>query len=139
METQAIIGGNQERKGVGMNLTFLEIAGIMLLLLAIIATGFWVSSGEKPYNSGIFTLHKLISVAAVVILTVITIKTGRASGLNGYELICVAVTGLLFLGTLVTGGMLSVDKVMPAIVLRMHHILPFLTTASTGITLFVLK
>ena len=139
METQASTGGNKKQKGVGMNLTFWGIAGILLLFLMIIATGFWMSSGGKPYNSGIFTLHKLISVAAVVILTVITIKTHRASGLNGYELIAVIVTGILFLGTLVTGGMLSVDKAMPAIVLRMHHILPFLTTASTGITLFVLK
>lgn len=139
MEARTVAGRNKTRKGVVMNLTFWGIAGITLMFLMIIATGFWVSIGGKPYNTGIFTLHKLISLAAVVILTIITVKTCKASGLNGFALTGVIVTGILFLGTIATGGMLSVDKVMPAIVLRMHHILPYVTTVSTGVTLLLMK
>jgi hypothetical protein len=39
-----------------------------LLLLATIPSGIWLSRKGKPYNTGIFTIHKLIAVAAVVSL-----------------------------------------------------------------------
>ena len=122
-----------------MNITTWGIVGILLMFAAIIGTGFWISNGGKPYNTGIFTLHKLITIAAVVILALMTVKTHRTSGLNTAGLAGVITSGCLLIGTMVTGGMLSVDKVMPSIVLRMHQILPFLTTLSTGITLFIMK
>ena len=122
-----------------MNITIWGIVGILLMFVAIMGTGFWISKGGKPYNTVIFTLHKLISIAAVVLLTIITIQTNNSSGLNAAGLAGVITSGCLLVGTLVTGGMLSVDKVMPSIVIRMHQILPVLTTVSTGITLFIMK
>lgn len=122
-----------------MPITLWGIAGVILMFVAIIGTGFWMSSSGKPFNTAIFTLHKLISLAALAIMIVVTVKTSKASGLNGYALTGVIATGFLFLGTMVTGGMLSVDKVMPSIVLRLHQILPFVTTISSGLTLFLLK
>lgn len=122
-----------------MNITIWGIVGILIMFVAIIGTGFWISKGGKPYNTWIFTLHKLITIAAVVLLAIITVQTSRSSGLNAAGLAGIITSGCLLIGTMVTGGMLSVDKVMPSIVLKMHRILPFLTTISTGITLFILK
>ncbi len=42
-----------------------------------------------------------------------------------------------FMVMLATGGLLSVDKAVPAIVHRLHQILPYLTAASVGITLYL--
>lgn len=53
-------------------------------------------------------------------------------------LIASIVTGLLFVGTMVTGGLLSAGTNMPAAVLRAHQVTPFLTALSTAATLFVL-
>lgn len=122
-----------------MTLTYWGIAGILVLFAVIIASGFWMSSLGKPYNTGIFTVHKLIAIAAVVILTVIAVKTGRASGLNGYETTGIIVTGVVLLGTLVSGGIMSVMEAAPAAVLRVHQVFPFLSTVTAGVTLFLFK
>jgi hypothetical protein len=58
--------------------------------------------------------------------------------LGALELVALAIAGLLFLGTIVTGGLLSTDKRMPAVVLTMHRIAPFLTVLSTAVTLYLL-
>ena len=136
MENEAAVM-KKERSGK-MELTFWQIAGIILGFLVIFGTGFFISTTGRPFNTGIFTIHKLIAVAAVVVLSVLAFRTGRASGLTGIELTGVVATGVLFLGTLVTGGMLSV-KEMPAVVSRLHLVLPFVTTLFTGVTMFLLR
>jgi len=47
------------------------------------------------------------------------------------------VTGLFFLGTIIAGGLLSTGKPMPAAILTMHQITPFLTVFSTSVTLYL--
>ena len=139
MEAQVRRTEDKEKEGAKMNITIWGIVGVLIMFVAIIGTGFWISSGGKPYNTGIFTIHKLITIAAVVVLAIITVKTHKSSGLNAAGLVGIITTGILLLGDMATGGMLSVDKIMPSIVGKMHQILPYLTTVSTGITLFLLK
>ena len=107
------------------NLTFRSIAGIILMFVLIIGTGFWISHGGKPYNTGLFTLHKLLSLGAVALMAVITVKAHRTYGLTADSVVGVIATGVLFLGTMVTGGILSVDITPLPVILQMHHILPF--------------
>jgi heme A synthase len=77
------------------------------------------------------TIHKLIAVVAFVLLAAMLYRTNQAGQLGTTEIIAGAVTGLLFLGTIVTGGLLSIGKPLPAAVLTLHQITPFLTVLST--------
>jgi hypothetical protein len=45
---------------------------------------------------------------------------------------------LLFLATIISGGLLSTDKAMPTAILTMHQITPFLTVLTTAVTLYLL-
>jgi hypothetical protein len=58
--------------------------------------------------------------------------------LNTIELTAGVVTGLFFLGTIISGGLLSTGKPMPAVILTLHQITPFLTVLSTAATLYLL-
>jgi hypothetical protein len=45
---------------------------------------------------------------------------------------------LFFVGTVAAGALLSIDKPIPGVVLRLHQVLPVLTLPSTAGTLYPL-
>lgn len=106
--------------------------------LLIFVTGFWLSRSGRPYGVLLLTVHKLLSVGAVVFLTVVIVRVNRSVGLGSREWIVAIVTGLLFLGTIATGGLLSATKPMPELVHRLHQVAPFLTLVSMAATLYLL-
>jgi hypothetical protein len=116
----------------------IRIMWTVLFYLLIFVSGFWLTRSGKPYNAIVLTIHKLISVAAIVYLVITMVRADKVTQLGAGELVAGVVTGLFFLGTIVTGGLLSVDKPMPAVVLWLHRITPFLTVLSTAVTLYLL-
>jgi hypothetical protein len=115
----------------------LRLLGAGLFYLFIFLSGIWLTRSGRPYNTIVLTVHKLISVAAVVFLVVILRRMHKEVPLVAIELAGAVITGLLFLGTIATGGLLSAEKQMPAIVLWLHRITPFLTVLSTAVTLYL--
>ena len=121
-----------------MSATQLRIVGAGLFFLFIFLSGFWLSRSGKPLNGIILTIHKLISLAAAVFLVITIYQINQVATLSAIELTAGVVTGLFFLGTGIPGGLLSTDKPMPAAILMMHQITPFLTALSTAATLYLL-
>jgi hypothetical protein len=121
-----------------MSTNQLRIVGAVLFCLFIFLSGFWLSRSGKPYKEIIFNVHKLIALAAVVLFVITMYRTNQVSALSTIELIAGVVTGLFFIGLFVTGALLSIDRPMPAIVLKLHHIIPYLAVLSTAITLYLL-
>jgi hypothetical protein len=116
----------------------LRVVGTGLFFLAIFLTGVRLTRSGKPYSMIVLTIHKLISLAAVVFLAITMYQINQVSKLSAIELTAGVVTGLFFLGTTVTGGLLSTDKPMPGVILRLHQITPLLTVLSTAVTLYLL-
>jgi len=116
-----------------------RIIGTGLLYLFIFISGFWLSKSGKPYSVILLTIHKLISLAAVVFLAITIHRINQVARLSAAELIAGVVTGLFFLDAIVSGGLLSTDKPMPVVILRMHQITPLLTVLSTAVTLYLLQ
>ena len=58
--------------------------------------------------------------------------------LSAVEFTAVVIMGVLLIGTIITGGLLSTDNALPAIVLTLHKITPFFTVLSTAIVLYLL-
>jgi len=85
----------------------------------------------------VFTLHKLITLGTLAYLVVSIIKIHQASPLGQGQMVVVGVTALCFVVTMLTGGLLSVDKVMPTIVLKLHQVTPYLTAISTTLMLYL--
>jgi len=120
-----------------MSITQLRVAGAGLFFLLIFLSGLWLSHSGKPLNVIILTIHKLISVAAIVFLVITIYRINQAATLSMIGLTACVVTGLFFLGTIIAGGLLSTGKPMPAAILTMHQITPFLTVFSTSVTLYL--
>jgi len=121
-----------------MGITQLRVIGAGLFFLFIFLSGFWLSNTGKPFNVILFTIHKLIGVAAVVFLVITVNRIHQVAALSTIELIACVVTGLFFVSTIISGGLVSLDKPMPAAISMMHKLFPYLTVLSTTVTLYLL-
>ena len=115
-----------------------RILYIVVFFLLIFLSGFWLSRGERPYGVLLLTVHKLLSITVVLFLTVIIAQINKSIGLGSLEWIAVVVTGIMFIGTIATGGLLSMAKPLPSIVHHLHQITPFLTLLSTAFCLYII-
>jgi len=115
-----------------------RIAGTGLFFLFIFISGLWLSRSGKPLNGIILTIHKLISLAAAVFVVITIYRVNQEVTLNAIGLTAGVVTGLLFLGAGISGGLLSTGKPMQAAILTMHRVTPFLTVLFTAATLYLL-
>jgi heme A synthase len=118
-----------------MNSKILITAAFFIFILA---SGFWLSRLGRPINTIVLTIHKLISVAAVVYLVINAYHTNQATSLTTPEIVASAVAILLFLVMIATGGLLSVEKEMPSFVHKIHQFTPYLVILSTSATLYLL-
>jgi len=121
-----------------MNPGQIRAAGAGLFFVFIFLSGFWLSGSGKPLNPILFTVHKLITLAAVVFLVINIYQANQAASLSPLERAACLLTGLLFIATIATGGLLSIDQPIPPFVHRLHQVIPFLTLLSSAATLYLL-
>lgn len=121
-----------------MNTLQLRLVGAGAFYLFVFLSGLGLSRSGMPYGTAVLTIHKLIALAALVFVVVIAYRRHQAAPLSAVELTAVAIAVSLFVGTIVTGGLLSTGKVMPVAVLRLHQITPFLTVLATAVALYFL-
>jgi succinate dehydrogenase/fumarate reductase cytochrome b subunit len=115
-----------------------RLVGAGLLFLFIFLSGFWLSGSGNPYNVAASTIHKLLGVGAAVLLVVTMVQVSRVGRLSGIQVVAAVVTGLLFLSLVASGGLLMIEREVPAAVQKVHHIAPYLTVLSTAASLYLL-
>jgi hypothetical protein len=121
-----------------MNALQLRFVSAGLFFLLILPTGLWLRHSGKPYGTLLFTAHKLIGFGLFVFLAINVYRVNQATPLSALELTACMIAGLFFLATIVTGGLVSIDKAMPGFVSLSHKLLPYLTVLSTVASLFLL-
>lgn len=112
------------------------VAGTFFLFIFL--SGLLLSRRGRPLHAGISTLHKLISLGAGIFIGATIHQLNQVVPLGATEWLAVAVAGLFTLGTVASGGVLSFERPAPVVVLRVHQILPVLTTLSCGVVLYLL-
>jgi hypothetical protein len=112
------------------------IAGLFFAF--ILLSGVWLSRTGRPLNVLILTIHKLISLAGVVYLGISVYRIHQTAGFSPLEISAVVVTLLLFIGLFASGGILSAAKTVPALVLKIHQVMPYLVILSTSASLYLL-
>lgn len=121
-----------------MDAAQLRIVGSGLLFAGIFVSGLWLGSAGRPYNGLLFNVHKLVALGALVLLAGMAYQAHQQTPLAGMEVTISALTALLFVATIVTGGLVSIDWEVPVLLSRAHWILPFLTAFSSAGLLYLL-
>jgi hypothetical protein len=121
-----------------MSTTSLRLLGAGAFFLLIFASGFWLSRAGKPYGVALFTVHKLIALAAVVLLGWTAWQAHQAAPLAPAQLAALAAALVCALVMFVSGGLLSIEKTMPPFVLLLHKVFPYLTLLFSSAALYLL-
>ena len=121
-----------------MSAVQLRIAGAGLFFIFVFLSGIWLSSSGRPYAAVIFNIHKFIALGAAVFLAVTVYQVNQQAALGTAAILVCLLTAVLFVATIITGGLLNIETPVTALLLTLHHILPFLTTFSTAAALYML-
>jgi hypothetical protein len=120
-----------------MTLSQTRLVAIGALFLFIFASGIWLTRAGRPYSGLLVTLHKLISLAGLVLVAITVAPVIRDRALRPAGIADAVVAGVLFVGTIVSGGVVSARASSPPALLALHRVGPFLTLVSTIILLAV--
>lgn len=118
-----------------------------LFFIFIFISGFLVSRSGKPYNVGLFTIHKLVGVALGIFLIVTVSRMRKIAPLSSLEISVLIATILIFVALVAAGGLLSIQAegglsnasqgLLNAIGL-VHKLFPYLGVLSTSLILYLL-
>jgi hypothetical protein len=120
-----------------MNIT-MKITTVGVLFLLIVLSGVWLTNTGKPYNPVVFNVHKLISVAGVIVTGIFVYKLLRSIEISPLLWTVTIVTGLLFIILLVTGGLLNLDKPFYDLMRTIHRITPAISIILTIVIFYLL-
>jgi hypothetical protein len=115
-----------------------KIIGIGLLFIFTIVTGIWLSNSGKPLNTLIFNIHKLITLASVIFLTIVIRNLLKNVEINHVILALIIVTGLFVLTLFISGALLSLGKPVNNIILTIHSVTPIPTVIAIAITIYLI-
>jgi hypothetical protein len=117
--------------------TELRAIAVGLGFVLVFFFGFWLSRSGKPYGSLLLNAHKLIGLAVLVYLSVIFYQVNRTMPLGTTEWVVALVGALFFVVTIVSGGLVSIDRAMPTAVSVVHKVFPYLTVLSSAAILYL--
>jgi hypothetical protein len=92
----------------------------------------------KPYQPVLLAFHKIAAVLAAVFLVLTALELTKGRTWNALEIASAIAAGLLFLGTIASGALLTAEKPMPAFVSVFHKVGPLLTVLASAAAILLL-
>jgi hypothetical protein len=115
-----------------------KIIAIGVLFLLTIISGIWLHNTGKPLNTLIFTIHKLLALAAVIFTSIAIYNLHKNVEIKTIILILIVIAGLSLLALFISGALLSIGKPTGNIILTVHNIVTILAVFSTAVTIYLL-
>ncbi len=117
-----------------MNLSKLVLPAILLAVTLIF--GFIVSKTGKPYNTFLFTIHKLLALAAVVLAVIQVLNLLKVAPAQGLLIGLLILAVICVITLFATGAIMSAQKELH-LVWRWVHGLASLLLAGSSILLVI--
>jgi hypothetical protein len=94
------------------------------LYLGMVLFGIWLGIAGKPYNTAIFTVHKLIALAFVVLTIIKLLPFLKETSVTGMLLMLLIIAILCTLGLFAGGAAMSIIEGNNIVLIWLHRILP---------------
>ena len=120
-----------------MNPLTSRMIGAGALFLFVFLSGLWLNRSGRPINTIILTVHKFIALGPLILIGVTVYQVNQVDPLSTAAIAVTIITGILFVATIIAGGLLSLAKPVSAMSL-VHKVGPFLTVAGTIATMYFL-
>jgi succinate dehydrogenase/fumarate reductase cytochrome b subunit len=108
-----------------------------IITVLVLVTGVILNKKGKPYNEIITTVHKLLSLAIIVLSATIVYHQHKLIGLQPPEILLITLSALCFLSALVSGGLLTIEKPMPKYVNILHRLSSILSIGFSAFTIYL--
>lgn len=109
-----------------------------IILVATLASGFWLSRAGRPYSTAIFTVHKLIALGAVVVTGYQLFGLVRGAPLPALVVALLVTAGISVAALFATGALMSQDNPSHALWLTVHRIAPALAVIAVALGVWLL-
>lgn len=106
------------------------LPGIAFVLTT--ATGIWLSQLGKPLNGVLFTVHKLVAVAAVIAATIPLYTALRSASAPTLAIMLLIAGGISVVVLFATGALISLNHPAVALLQWAHRIAPVLALLTIG-------
>lgn len=111
------------------------ISSIMIILL--IPAGIFIHKTGKPYNNLVFTLHKLLTIAMVIIMLFVIVNYLKVTDIPAIQSVILGTAAISLLLLFISGGMMSLDKLQDSM-LVVHRITTGLFLLSYAALIYLL-
>ncbi|HEX9117183.1 MAG TPA: hypothetical protein VGA61_14035 [Anaerolineae bacterium] len=118
-------------------LTGFGVAGGVFLLT--LASGLWLSRSGKPLNTGIFTVHKLIALGAVIAAATSTYSGLKGEGIQAIIVTLLTAAAVGVLALFVTGALMSMNRPAYGVLLAIHNVAPALVIVAMALVIHLLS
>lgn len=112
----------------------LTVLVTLALFVLVFVLGFVLQRRGRPHNVLLLTAHKLLALAALILVAVTVIRINRATPLDTAVLVAALATAVFFVAAIISGGLVSTDKPAPTLARALHWVTPFLTIAGAAVT-----
>jgi hypothetical protein len=107
------------------------------IFLLTLVSGFWLSNSGKPLNTVIFTVHKLIALAAVIFTSIAIYSLIKNVEIQSLIVTLIVIVVVCILVSFLTGALLSLDIPKNNILLIIHKTAPLLAVISLAVTIYL--
>jgi hypothetical protein len=111
----------------------------LILLVIIIVFGFVIHKTGRPFNTLLFTIHKLAALALIVYGIFSNMKVYKYNTIGGFAGIILLLITISLVALFISGAILSIQKQSGKIILYCHILFTFLSVICYGIFLFLLS
>lgn len=112
-------------------------AGVLFLFTLL--SGVWLSHSGRPLHTVIFTIHKLIALASIIVIADSVNHMYRTVGLQqSVVLLLMAASALFYLALFVSGAILSRAVPSTEAILKVHQVAPLLALSSSTFLIILL-
>jgi hypothetical protein len=118
------------------------LAKFLLPAVAFILTvafGLWLSRLGKPYNSLIFTVHKLSALGTVLLTALRFLPAFRDPALQIMPILLIIVAAVCIVALFATGALMSANKLRYAITLTLHQVAPVVGLIALALATYLLR
>jgi hypothetical protein len=96
--------------------------GLVVAAVIVIGSGVWLTRSGRPYGSLLLNAHKLVDLAAVIVIGIAVYPANRAAPLSAMEWIVIGAAALLVVVAFASGGVISGMQSPPTAVLWLHRV-----------------
>jgi len=108
-----------------------------IALLATIGSGLWLTASGKPYNAAIFTVHKLIALAAAVSTGLFMFNLLKTIGF-GVVAILVVTSVVSVLALFISGALLSIGNTPYHLAKTVHVVASIVAVVSAALSVYLM-